>query len=123
MELYRPVGEKEYQLIKESGFKKFPPRLPNQPLFYPVLSEQYAIEIASKWNIKDSHSGYRGYVVKFTVSDEYLKPYEIQTVGARHHQEFWIPAEALESFNANIIGLIEVVHIFEGEPPCASSAK
>lgn len=35
--LYRPVGRKELDLIKESGFKRFPPRLFHQPIFYPVL--------------------------------------------------------------------------------------
>lgn len=44
--LYRPVGLKEMELIAESGFKKFPPRLMWQPIFYPVLNEQYASQIA-----------------------------------------------------------------------------
>ena len=114
MELFRPVGEKEYLLIEQGGFKKFPPRLPEQPIFYPVLNEKYAIEIASKWNAKDSFSGYKGYVLKFHISDEYASRFDAQTVGSSYHQEFWIPAEELEEFNRNIIGMIEVVHIFEG---------
>ena len=52
MILYRPVGEQELALIRESGYTAFPPRLPEQPIFYPVLNEQYAVEIASKWNTK-----------------------------------------------------------------------
>lgn len=113
MELFRPVGEKEYMLIKQSGFKKFPPRLPEQPIFYPVLSEKYAIEIASNWNTKDSISNYKGYVLKFVISDEYISKFIIQTVGSTYHQEFWIPAEELEEFNGNIIGEIKVIHKFE----------
>jgi hypothetical protein len=35
--LYRPVGKKELELIRASGFRAFPPRLPGQPFFYPVL--------------------------------------------------------------------------------------
>ena len=31
--LYRPVGQAEFELIRVSGFKKFPPRLPHQPIF------------------------------------------------------------------------------------------
>ena len=31
--LYRPIGQKELDLIAESGFTKFPPRLPEQPIF------------------------------------------------------------------------------------------
>ena len=70
MILYRPVGTKELQLIAESGFKCFPPRLPEQPIFYPVLSQEYATEIASNWNVKynDDHMGY---VTQFEVDDEF----------------------------------------------------
>ena len=42
---YRPLGEKELELVKESGFRKWPPRLPEQPIFYPVTSEEYAVEL------------------------------------------------------------------------------
>ena len=37
--LFRPTGDKELALIRESGWRAFPPRLPDQPFFYPVLSE------------------------------------------------------------------------------------
>lgn len=112
MILYRPVGQKEYALIKESGFRKFPPRLPEQPIFYPVLNQKYAEEICKKWNIKDKVSGYKGYVTKFEVNDEYISKFQKQTVGASYHQELWIPAEELEEFNKNIIGKIEIVEKF-----------
>ena len=52
MILYRPVGTKELSLIAESGYTRFPPRLPEQPIFYPVLNKEYAVEIASGWNAK-----------------------------------------------------------------------
>jgi hypothetical protein len=35
--MYRPVGPKELELIAASGYREFPPRLPDQPIFYPVL--------------------------------------------------------------------------------------
>ena len=77
MELFRPVGQKEYELIEQSGFKSFPPRLPGQPIFYPVLNEKYAIEIASKWNTEDSlFSGNVGYVLRFNISDEYISRFD-----------------------------------------------
>ena len=113
MELFRPVGEKEYRLIEQSGFKKFPPRLSDQPIFYPVLNERYAIEIASKWNTKDDFSDYKGYVLRFNVSDDYISKFDVQIAGANYHEEFWIPAEELEEFNENIVGVIEIVHKFE----------
>lgn len=109
MILYRPVGEKEKILIEESGYTAFPPRLPEQPIFYPVLNERYACEIAKRWNTKDARSGYQGYVTRFEVEDKYISGYEIQTVGDVYHQEFWIPAEELSEFNRHIVGKIEII--------------
>ena len=108
--LYRPVGEKELVLIEQSEWKAFPPRLPEQPIFYPVLSEEYAVAIARDWNARD---GAKGFVVRFAVSNRYLAQFTVQTVGSRIHQEYWIPAGGLEKFNQNIVGLIELIHTFE----------
>lgn len=113
MILYRPVGEKEWQLIRDSGYKSFPPRLPEQPIFYPVLNERYAEEIASKWNTTDKASGYRGYVCRFAIDDKYISHFPVQTVGAGYHQEYWIPADELPCFNSHIQGAIEVIKAFE----------
>lgn len=108
MILFRPVGTKELELIRNADFCKFPPRLPEQPIFYPVLNEQYAAEIALGWNAKynDDH---RGYVLKFEVDDSYCAQFEIHCVGSGYHKELWIPAEKLEEFNAHIIGKIVVI--------------
>ena len=111
MILYRPVGEKEKELIEQSGYTRFPPRLDWQPIFYPVLNEKYAEEIAGKWNTKDAGSGYIGYVTRFEVEDNYVSSFEVQTVGRAYHQELWIPAEELENFNKHIIGKIEIIKV------------
>lgn len=107
--LFRPVGAKELELIQQSGYRSFPPRLPVQPIFYPVLNQEYAEQIARDWNTKDAASGYKGYVTRFNVKKEFLQKYEVQTVGSSLHQEYWIPAEDLQEFNENIVGLIEVI--------------
>jgi hypothetical protein len=107
--LYRPVGPKELALIVESGWKKFPPRLPEQPIFYPVMNEEYAIQIARDWNVPASGSGY---VTKFAVRTDYLQKYEVQNVGGEINNELWVPAEELEEYNDNIVGLIEVTKEF-----------
>ncbi len=104
--LYRPVGPKELELIRESGNRAFPPRLPEQPIFYPVLNEEYASKIARDWNAPSKGVGY---VTRFQVRADFLQNYDVQTVGRRVHQEYWIPAEDLEDFNRNIVGPIEVV--------------
>ncbi|HSE21664.1 MAG TPA: hypothetical protein VLB68_08385 [Pyrinomonadaceae bacterium] len=112
--LYRPVGTEELELIRASGFTAFPPRLPEQPIFYPVLNEEYTVQIARDWNAR--HNADRvGYVTRFAVQNEYLKNYEVQTAGGSMHQEYWIPAEDLDEFNRNIVGPIEVVAEFKGE--------
>ena len=110
--LYRPVGLKELKLIRASGFRHFPPRLPSQPFFYPVLSEDYAVQIARDWNTKDEASGYEGYVLRFAVRSEFLSRHEIHVVGDSSHREYWIPAADLEEFNRNIVGPIEVIREF-----------
>jgi len=107
--LWRPVGPKELELIREAGMRAFPPRLPDQPIFYPVLSEDYAIKIARDWNVPASGSGY---VTRFRVRRDFLARYEIQEAGGRKHREYWIPAEDLPDFNAALVGEIEVVAAF-----------
>ena len=108
--LYRPIGREELKLIARTGFRAFPPRLPEQPIFYPVTNEGYAIEIAQKWNTR--HSGHEGFVTRFHVQTAFLDCYERQVVGGKQHEEYWIPAEDLETFNMNIVGKIEVIHTF-----------
>jgi hypothetical protein len=109
--MYRPVGPEELELLKQSDFKRWPPRLPEQPIFYPVTNEQYATEIASKWNVRDS--GY-GAVTRFQVRTSFMQRYAIQRVGGSHHTEWWVPAEDLEDLNDNIVGDIEVISEFTG---------
>jgi hypothetical protein len=113
--LYRPVGQKEFELVRASGFREFPPRLPEQPFFYPVLNEDYAIQIAREWNTKDDRSGFAGYVLRFNVLTEFLSRYEIHIVGDSTHREYWIPANDVSSFNASIVGSIEVISEFRGK--------
>lgn len=107
--LFRPVGPKELKLIEDSGWTAFPPRLPEQPIFYPVTNEAYAIQIARDWNVPASGSGF---VTRFEVDAEYLERFDIQTVGGREHTELWVPAEELEEFNRHIVGKIEVTKKF-----------
>jgi len=104
--LYRPVNQKELDLIKDSGWKKFPPRLMEQPIFYPVTNLEYARQISTQWNVPAYGIGH---VTKFHVDSDYLKKFKVENVGGPIHNELWVPAEELEEFNDNIVGLIEVV--------------
>src|SRR5437763_13135807 len=70
--LYRPVGPRELALIRASGFRAFPPRLPEQPIFYPVLFEAYAAQIARDWSSKSAQAGYHGYITRFAVLAAFL---------------------------------------------------
>jgi len=107
--LWRPVGPEELALIEAAGMRAFPPRLPEQPIFYPVLSEDYAVKIARDWNVPASGAGF---VTRFEVRRDFLDRYQVQEAGGRAHLEYWIPAEELERFNAAIVGEIEVVRAF-----------
>lgn len=112
--LYRPVGLEELRLIAQSGYAAFPPRLPDQPIFYPVLNFEYAEQIAKRWNAK-LNSIACGFVTKFEVREDYARRFEVQTVGGRIHQELWVPAEDLEEFNRSIVGPITVEAAYYGE--------
>lgn len=107
--LWRPVGPAELRLIQESGMHAFPPRLPEQPIFYPVLSEDYAIKIARDWNVPADGAGF---VTRFRVRRTFLARYTPQEAGGRAHLEYWIPAGELVELNAAIIGPIEVTAEF-----------
>jgi hypothetical protein len=115
--LYRPVGPKELELIGASEWRHFPPRLPDQPIFYPIINEEYAIQIARDWNVKSSGAGY---VTRFAIRSDFLARYPVQRVGGAVHTEFWIPAAELADFNSNIVGLIEVIHAFTRDSPTAT---
>jgi hypothetical protein len=104
--LWRPVGPAELKLIEDSGMTAFPPRLPEQPIFYPVTTVEYAIKIARDWNVPASGSGF---VTEFEVSNDFLDQYPVEQAGGREHEEYWIPAEELDQFNAAIVGKIRVV--------------
>ena len=107
--LYRPIGPEELSLLEGSGFTRWPPRLPEQPIFYPVANEAYAIEIASAWNVRDSGSGF---VTRFEVRAEFMDRFDTHLVGSSMHVEWWIPAEQVEEMNDNIVGTIEVIRSF-----------
>jgi hypothetical protein len=113
MLLYRPVGARELELIAQSDFRAFPPRLPEQPIFYPVLNFEYAAQIAERWNTQSN--SFAGFVTQFEVADEYVQQFEVQTVGGQLYKELWVPAEELQEFNRHIIGKITVEAAYYGE--------
>ena len=88
--LYRPVGPAELALIAAADFRAFPQRLPEQPIFYPVTNEAYAVRIARDWNVRDSGAGF---VTRFCVESEFLVRYPVQTVGGAECTELWVPAK------------------------------
>ncbi|RYY64445.1 MAG: ADP-ribosylation/crystallin J1, partial [Chitinophagaceae bacterium] len=88
--LYRPVGIKELELIAAAAWKEFPPRLFWQPIFYPVLNQPYAEQIAGEWNTGDESSGYAGFVTSFKVNKAYVDNYKVENVGGEIHNELWV---------------------------------
>lgn len=107
--LWRPTGPEELALVEASGWREWPPRLPGQPIFYPVLNEPYAIMIARDWNVRQSGAGY---VTRFRVRRPFLDRYEVHQVGGKTILEYWIPAADLDALNASIVGRIELIAEF-----------
>ncbi len=112
MLLYRPIGLEELRLLYEADLRAFPPRLPDQPIFYPVTNEGYAAQIARDWNTKSGTKA--GFVTRFAVADAYVARFDRKVVGAREHEELWVPAEELPDFNANLEGRVEVIAAWFG---------
>ena len=119
--LWRPTGAAELALVAALGWKAWPPRLPEQPIFYPVTNEAYAVQIARDWNTKEPSKV--GHVTRFAVRNAFLGKYEKQIVGARMHEEYWIPADQLDDLNANVVGLIELVATYTEQDRLTYEAK
>jgi len=113
MILFRPTGLRELELVLGSGLAAWPPRLPDQPIFYPVLNVDYAAQIARDWNTKSQLRA--GYVTEFEVDDTHASRFPRKVVGSRQHEELWVPAEALQEFNRHIVGPSRVVAAYFGE--------
>ena len=113
--LYRPVGPKELKLIEASDYREFPPRLPEQPIFYPVLNEEYAAEIARDWNAGNPSIGCWLCRLASLLRTAICRSLQCKKLGSEIHQEYWIPAEELADFNANIVGKIEVIREFHAK--------
>jgi hypothetical protein len=109
MRLYRPTGLAELRLVRDSGWTKWPPRLPDQPIFYPVTTFDYAEKIARDWNAIGRGEGRYGFVTEFDVNDVIAARYPVQVAGGRAHSELWVPADELPGFNAGIVGRIRIV--------------
>lgn len=108
--LFRPVGEVELSRIRELNNLRFPPRLPEQPYFYPICTLSYAEQIARDWNTR---AGGVGFVTQFDVEAALLERYPVRVVGsASIHREYWIPAAELEAFNDALVGAIRVIRRF-----------
>jgi hypothetical protein len=92
--LWRPTGPRELERVRELKWRAWPPRLPEQPIFYPVLNEDYAIRIARDWNVK--HDG-AGFVTRFEVGTEFLGRYPVRRAGGETILELRVPAESWTS--------------------------
>jgi hypothetical protein len=112
--LCRPMGVGEMVKILEADAARFPPRLPEQPIFYPVLNRAYAEQIAERWNAPNPGNGYAGFVTQFQVDAQYAARFAPQVVGSAMHRELWVPAEELDAFNQHLIGPIALVRAYYG---------
>ena len=115
MILYRPTGLKELLLVRDAEWRAWPPRLPDQPIFYPVTTFDYAEKIARDWNSVSPAPDNLGFVTRWEMPDDITETYPLQLAGGRDHEELWVPAEELDAFNARMIGEIEVVSAYRNK--------
>lgn len=55
--LYRPFGAEEVSVDSPERLSILSTRLPEQPIFYSVMTEAYAVKIAHDWNVKTPGTG------------------------------------------------------------------
>ena len=91
-------------MIEASDMRAFPPRRPDQPIFYPVLIGEYSAKIARDWNVPAPGAGF---VTRFTVRRSYLDSYRIEEAGGR----------------AAIVGKIEVIARFPTDAVAQSTDR
>ena len=113
MILYRPTGVKELELVRDSGWRAWPPRLPDQPIFYPVTTFEYAEKIARDWNSVLPSPDDLGFVTRFEITPSCAAQYPVEQAGGKAHEELWVPAEQLDAFNKELIGTIQVVSAYQ----------
>ena len=108
MELYRPLSAEEYNAVAEKGFRGFPPRSAEQPLFAALLSQTGAKKIARHMRI-EKQAEHTAYVVSFLVDDAYIRQFPVQQDDEPDFRALWIPAEDVEILNQHLIGKIRII--------------
>lgn len=110
--LYKPVSQKELDLIKKSGWQAFPSEITEQPFFYPLMKEAYSAQILKEC----SAPAYSvAYIMRFEIDVDFVSRYRIRNIGPNRHQELWVPTKELAEFNRHIVGPIEVVGTITSE--------
>ena len=104
--LFHALGSDELELIKRSGWTQFPSRSREEPLFYPILTEEYATQVAKEAYVEVDGVGW---VIKSAVSTDFVRKYDVQQIGASYQREYWIPAAELADLNRHLVGPIEVL--------------
>ncbi|NVJ13315.1 hypothetical protein [Myxococcus sp. AM010] len=108
--LYRPIGLKEAELILDSDCSAFPPRLPDQPIFYPVMNAEYARQIARDRDTPDAGSGHASSVTAFDVDTAYASRFPVRFTDAWYGPEYRGPDTTLGPLERQILALFKQGH-------------
>ena len=114
--LFSSVGRRELELIRQSGCRQFPPRPAHQPVLHPLLTEEHARRIARERHARDESSGFAGFVLRFSVKSTFLEQFAVEKGESCEALEYRIPAERLPELNENIVGVIQMLADYYGQP-------
>ena len=114
MRLFRSTGVAELRLVRDLDWRAWPPRLPEQSIFCPVMTFAYAERIARDWSAVDDAWGF---VTPSDVAGDMAARHPIQEAGGRAHSELWVLAKDLAAFDRAIVGRIDVVAAYRGGAP------
>ncbi|MCR8922721.1 hypothetical protein NO559_08065 [Dasania sp. GY-MA-18] len=112
IDLYKALSPEQLALLIRSNWRRFSPDIPQQKNFYPKLNRGYAEAIARQWHAVEYSAGF---VVRFRLPADFIKGFELQTVGYDEHLEYKVPIAALERLNHAIIGSVELLSAFTSD--------
>lgn len=112
--LYKSLSPVQLAQVVSLGWRAFPAMDDDQQIFAPKLHQAYAEMLARQLEMAHFQAGY---VVRFTLGNDFLQRFTPVSVAYREHEEYRIPVRSLAELNRAIVGRIELVSGFAVDKP------